>query len=116
MYSPLVFNIPFGPHFSKAIRAERSWYHSDGFDIIHNFNGNLLIVSAEKDEVIPREIPYKLFSEAQSTKWKHHHIIPDGTHDLERLKTHSPEKRYSLLHSIFYLFMVNNQTPIKDIS
>lgn len=116
MYSPLAFDIPFGPGFSKVIRAERSWCHSDGFDVIRNFKGSLLVVSAEKDEVIPREVPYKLFSEARSVKWKHHHIIPDGTHDLSGLTKHSPEKRYSLLQSIFYFFVTNDQKFIKDIA
>lgn len=116
MYSPLAFDIPFGPGFSKVIRAERSWCHSDGFDVIRNFKGSLLVVSAEKDEVIPREVPDKLFSEARSVKWKHHHIIPDGTHDLSGLTKHSPEKRYSLLQSIFYFFVTNDQKFIKDIA
>lgn len=100
MYSINAYEIPFGPRFSKLIRKPKSWLDSDGFQIIKQFHGNLLIVSAENDTIVPKIIPERLYQNSVNSKWKHHYIIPNGTHDLSKLAYDAPHHRYSLLHNI----------------
>ncbi|MCU6389348.1 alpha/beta hydrolase [Enterobacter quasiroggenkampii] len=115
MYTKLAFAVPFGERFSTLIRKQDSWKHSDGFDIVKYYRGRLLVVSAEHDHIIPHEIPHKLFSNAISAQWKHHHIVPDCTHDLGRLFNENPNRRYMLLGSILGWYFSDswNHTEIK---
>lgn len=80
VYTPDAYHVNFGKQFSHIIRQPNSWFTSDAWEIIQNFKGNLLIVSAEKDEIVPSDIPQKLFESATQCKWKHHLIIPNASH------------------------------------
>ncbi|WP_422529336.1 alpha/beta hydrolase [Serratia fonticola] len=113
MYSREAYEVPFGSKFSKVIRKPKNWLDSDGFQIIKNFHGNLLIVSAENDEIVPAIIPELLYKNSFNSEWKHHYIIPKGTHNLSKLAYDAPHHRYSLLHNIFnwysYQIMANKE-------
>lgn len=80
VYTPEAYDIHFGTEFSQIIRHKNSWLLSDAWEIIQNFKGRLLIVSAEKDEVVPNQIPQKLFDSATQCEWKHHLVIPKAIH------------------------------------
>ena len=80
VYTPDAYNIHFGTEFSKIIRQKDSWFLSDAWEIIESFKGRLLIISAEYDEVVPNQIPEKLFQSAQQCEWKHHLMIPKAIH------------------------------------
>lgn len=64
VYSTSGYRVKFGPDFSEIIRKSRSWEETDAWPIIAKFSGNLLVIAAEDDAIIPSEIPNKLVSSA----------------------------------------------------
>jgi pimeloyl-ACP methyl ester carboxylesterase len=81
IYSSEVFSIPFGnPNFTSKIREKNSWESSDIFETIKTFPGNLLIVTGEKDDVVPPEIPRRLFHAASKARRKKLIVIPNAPH------------------------------------
>lgn len=66
VYSPEAYEASFGPQFSELIKKPRSWEASDAWSIVSSFTGNVLIIAAEQDEVIPREIPTRLYEGARA--------------------------------------------------
>lgn len=81
VYVPQAYEIAFGPEFSQVIRQERSWQHSDAWAILGRFTGRLLVIAAEHDAVIPREIPERLFASAQQASWRKLCVIPGAEHN-----------------------------------
>lgn len=71
---------PFGPGFSKVIRREKSWESSDAFSNIASFEGSLMILQYEKDDIVPPQIPQKYFS-ASSTNDKILTIMNNHEHN-----------------------------------
>ncbi len=80
VYTPTAYTLPFGPHFSRAIRRERSWEDSDAWDILAQFRGRLLVIAAGNDAVIPREIPERLVASGINAAWRHLLVVPDTEH------------------------------------
>ena len=80
VYTPRAYDLPFGPAFSAAIRTPGSWQASDALTLLSRFEGHLLIVAAESDDVIPREIPESIFAAAQKAASRHLHIVPGSGH------------------------------------
>ncbi|EPN1929250.1 alpha/beta fold hydrolase [Cronobacter dublinensis] len=64
VYTPSAYKAPFGPAFSEIIRKPGSWEDSDAWSMAANFTGNLLVIAAQNDAIIPAEIPGKLISSA----------------------------------------------------
>ena len=81
-YAPQAFSVPFGPQFSAVLRAPRSWEHSDAFDLVSTYTGDLLVISAEQDLSIPHEIPRRYCAEARKARSTKHHIVARAGHDL----------------------------------
>ena len=100
VYTSQAYNTHFGENFSKIIRRENSWIDSDAWEILKYFEGNLLIVSAENDEVVPSTIPKKLFDSAIQTKWRHHLILPNTTHKGFLTKAMSDLHKEEFLYSL----------------
>ncbi len=80
MYHADSYTIPFNQGFSEIIRKPKSWLHSDAWEILQAFQGNLLICFAEKDDVIPKEIIDKLYNNAKNTRTKNLHLIQGSPH------------------------------------
>ncbi|QIL73721.1 alpha/beta hydrolase [Diaphorobacter sp. HDW4B] len=80
IYTPEALNVPFGPAFSDIIRQPRSWADSDAWEILGRFRGRLLVIAAEKDGVIPLEIPERLYASATSASERELLVIPDAEH------------------------------------
>lgn len=80
VYTPCAYNIDFGPKFSAAIRKPNSWQDSDAFNILESFKGNLLVIAAEHDHVIPIKVINKIHESARHTKTNRLHIVPDSAH------------------------------------
>lgn len=80
VYTPAAYHIPFGPEFSAVIRQTDSWQDSEAFDILTGFRGNLLVIAAENDHVIPRQIPHRLLESATSANDKSLFTVPDSGH------------------------------------
>jgi len=73
--------VNFGPAFSQIIRQEKSWQDSDAWPLLAGYRGKILIVAAERDEVIPQEIPAKLHNAAMEALWKTLFIVPNAGHN-----------------------------------
>lgn len=82
VYSPESYEVPFGPNFSHIIRQERNWESTDAWRILDNFRGDLLIVAAGEDQIIPREIPERLFDAATHARSRELHWIKASPHLL----------------------------------
>jgi pimeloyl-ACP methyl ester carboxylesterase len=81
VYTPAAYELPFGPQFSSVIRRERSWLDTDAWDILSRFTGRLLVIAAEHDAVIPREIPERLVDAASNASWRQLHIVQGAEHN-----------------------------------
>lgn len=80
IYSTQAYNLPFGHEFSAAIRTPKSWKDSDAFEILSRFKGNLVVIAAEFDDVIPREIIVQIHSAAKNAANRILHVISGSTH------------------------------------
>jgi len=80
VYTPRAYHLPFGPAFSAAIRVSCSWKDSDAFTILEHFKGNLLIMAAENDHVIPEEVIKMLHDSAKYAKTNEVYKVPDAEH------------------------------------
>jgi uncharacterized protein len=91
IYSDESYEIPFGPQFTMAITKPFSWEKSVAWDLLSKFGGNLLVVKAEKDEVIPKELIVKIFNTAINANHKEIHTVNGATHSLTRFLNENPE-------------------------
>jgi len=80
VYTPKAYNLSFGAEFSKVIRIKNSWLDSDAFTILEKFKGNLLIIAAQNDSVIPSDVLENIYNSASSVNTKKLHIIPNAEH------------------------------------
>ena len=80
VYTPQVYDISFGPEFSAVIRVPNSWKDSDAFDILSGFNGNLIVIAAEFDDVIPTEIIEQIHASAVNARSRSIHVVPGSKH------------------------------------
>lgn len=80
VYTPLAYHLPFGPAFSAAIRVPCSWKDSEAFTILGHFKGNLLIIAAENDHVIPDEVIKMLHESAKYAKTNQVYKVPGSEH------------------------------------
>ena len=80
VYTPEAYDIPFGPVFSTIIRVPNSWQASDAFRILNGFKGNLLVIAAENDNVIPMEVVERINQSARHARTNHLHIVPGSAH------------------------------------
>lgn len=81
VYTPDAYEIPFGQEFSAIIRKERSWNATDAWKILAGFRGRLLVIAAERDAVIPAEIPERLVASAEKASWRELHVVPGAEHN-----------------------------------
>ncbi|WP_299009318.1 alpha/beta hydrolase [uncultured Shewanella sp.] len=80
VYTPSAHRVNFGPEFSNIIRRENSWYDSDAFDVLAQFTGEVVIVAAENDAVIPRLLVERLYEAVSQAKRRVLKVIPNATH------------------------------------
>ncbi len=80
VYTPKAYNLSFGSEFSKVIRVQNSWLDSDAFTALKMFKGNLLIIAAQNDHVIPSAVVEKIYDSAQNTNTRKLHIVADAQH------------------------------------
>jgi hypothetical protein len=80
VYTPQAYEIPFGPAFSDVIRVPGSWQDSDAFRILEKFKGNLLVIAAESDDVIPMAVIQKIQASARQAETNRLHIVPESRH------------------------------------
>ncbi len=81
VYTARAYDLPFGPEFSSAIRVPESWKDSDAWSILSLFRGNLLVMAAEHDHVIPREVVERIHSSAVQAENRTLHVV-SGSHHI----------------------------------
>ncbi|WP_230414319.1 alpha/beta fold hydrolase [Collimonas silvisoli] len=81
VYTPAAYDVPFGPRFSEIIRRDRSWADSDAWPILAEFKGDLLLIAAEHDAVIPLEIPERLLLSARQARSRQLRVVAGTDHN-----------------------------------
>jgi len=64
IYDRAAFGLPFGPQFSAVIRQPQSWRNAQTPELIATYEGDLTIIRARDDAVIPHEIADLLVASA----------------------------------------------------
>jgi pimeloyl-ACP methyl ester carboxylesterase len=80
MYTPEAYEVPFNGGFSEIIRSHHSWERSDAWEILRGFRDKLLVVAAEHDSVIPREVVERIFHSASRAQFRELYIVPGASH------------------------------------
>lgn len=80
VYTARAYRLPFGPVFQSTIRVPGSWKDSDAWDILSNFQGNLLVIAAEDDPVIPKEVVERIYGSAKKARRRLLHVVPGSHH------------------------------------
>jgi uncharacterized protein len=99
-YATQAFEVPFGPQFSQILRTPGSWVPSDAFDLVADYTGHLLVLSAEEDRVVPSEIPQKYLACAHNSASRQHHIIQRAGHKLSEHYAREPQAREAAYSAI----------------
>jgi hypothetical protein len=92
-YATQAYQVPFGPEFSQILRTPDSWVASDAFDLVADYTGQLLVLSAEEDSVVPSEIPHTYLTCASKSASRQHHIIRRAGHKLSEHYAREPQAR-----------------------
>lgn len=92
VYMPQAYSVNFGEEFSKKIRATKSWENSDAWPILSRFKGNLLVIVAEKDEVIPEEVVKRIYNSAVHANRRELYTISRAPHKITQFLVENPEE------------------------
>jgi pimeloyl-ACP methyl ester carboxylesterase len=92
MYTSQAYSIPFNQGFSDIIRQPQSWVQSDAWRLLADYTGRLLIVAAEKDQVIPRDVVNRIYDSAVNATERQLYIAPNASHFvLTDLRANDPK-------------------------
>ena len=104
MYAAAAYRIPFRGGFTRIIRSPRSWVASDAWGHLAEFRGGLLIVAAEKDDVIPGDVINRIDKSARKADPKIRQVIPEAPHQiLSFLKDNGPRRLNLLMNQMVSL-------------
>lgn len=110
VYAPDAYELPFGPEFTAAIRQERSWDATDAWQILGSYTGRLLVIAAEYDAVIPREIPERLVQAARNASQRKLHVVPGAEHNrLFSLVSERPAECAAMMDLIFTFLAISDE-------
>lgn len=82
LYDAKAYTVPFDAGFTEIIRTPYSWRNADVFEVLRKFQGKLLIVIGEEDEIIPSEVIELIFSHASTASKKEIYRIPGCPHSI----------------------------------
>jgi pimeloyl-ACP methyl ester carboxylesterase len=99
-YATHAYQVPFGPAFSQILRTARSWENSDAFELVRDYPGHMLVVSAEHDRIVPAEIPDRYASLSHHRASTVHHVVKDSGHNLNEHFEREPEARMAAYKEI----------------
>lgn len=103
VYRKDVYEIPFGDKFSSLIRETDSWENTDAWEILNNYKGKILILSAADDKVIPSEIIQKIYDNSQNAKYREILTIPNAPHRLVSYLSEHPDDLKIVINKIISL-------------
>lgn len=96
IYDVAAYRVPFGEAFSTLLRRSKSWEDSDAWNILNHFLGNITVVSAAFDTVIPAEIIEKLRQCTSRAKQKNYIEIAESSHQLLTFINQNPKELQKL--------------------
>ena len=105
IYSTNAYCIEFGNGFTDLIREKESWRNSDVRDILSKFSGNLMIVTASKDQVIPHEVISMIYDAATATRSKQIITIEGSGHALLTYLANNPDKADDVIEQMINTIM-----------
>ncbi|MFL9922675.1 alpha/beta fold hydrolase [Herbaspirillum lusitanum] len=88
VYDHAAFELPFGPHFSAALRRPESWHNAATLDMIAGYRGGITLIRAANDAVIPAEIANLIAQRALAARFCRIMDLPDTDHRVSE-KTQS---------------------------
>lgn len=115
-YATQAYQVPFGPQFSQILRTPDSWVDSDAFDLVADYTGHLLVISAEEDRVVPPEIPHTYLTCAKRSASRQHHIIRGAGHQLSEHYAREPQAREDAYTAIAALCQCVGGTDLERVS
>ena len=105
MYTSMAYTVPFNKGFTEIIRQPQSWGHSDAWDILAGYRGQLLIIAAENDEVIPQGVINQIYESAVNAKECKLFVAPQTSHSVfTDLRSNNPEGFCRVLGQIVAMF------------
>ena len=93
VYSKHAYEARFGDEFTRIIRQPLSWMDSDAWEIIGRYTGSLVIITAEKDDIVPQEIPIRLFDSANNARERFLYTVPKSPHKILSYLQDAPNDR-----------------------
>ena len=98
IYTAQAYEVPFDQGFTDRIRVPHSWEHSDAWALLADYTGQLLIVAAEHDAVIPPGVIQHIYDAAVQTQSRALCVAPDASHFvITDVRTKHPAYLASLL-------------------
>jgi len=82
MYSIDAYKLAFNNGFTQAIQKPSSWINSDAWELLSLFTGNLILVLAKKDDVIPQDVIARINHAAKRVISKTIITIPGAPHGI----------------------------------
>ena len=99
-YAREAYAVPFGNQFSEIIRQPRSWEYSDAWEILNAFTGRLLLIAAERDEVVPLEVIERFFTSASRAAERKLYVIPRSSHKILHFLAMNPKEYEDVVETI----------------
>jgi len=100
VYHHKAYPIQFNSGFSDIIRKPSNWINTDAWDLLEPFEGDLLVITAELDEVIPKAIPDFILDLAVNANYKHSMEVPASTHQIMQHITDNAEALDSFTNEV----------------
>ena len=100
-YNPEADYASFGSAFSEIIRRPDSWRHSEVFNLIKKYSGQLVIITGDRDDVVPDEIAWLLCRNATSAKVRELVCIGSAGHKLSGWLSKQPESVSTICKFLF---------------
>ena len=97
VYDHAVYSLQFDSGFSEGIRRSESWRDSDAFELLSQFQGNLLIIIGSQDQVIPKDLPNLLYTAAAKSSQREIMVIENADHQIHTwLRSHPGDQRLAI--------------------
>jgi uncharacterized protein len=116
-YPAKVMGMTFNDNFTAFVRRPSIYRHSPAFRALSNFKGSLLIIAAERDALIPREVIDLYAESARCARSQKIIWIERSDHKVHSWLVKHDEQRTIILESIVSAVMGGNPTiPINGSS
>lgn len=101
MYTADAYEVRFDQGFSELIRSPNSWEQSDAWALLGHYTGQLMIVSAENDAVIPPGVIRRIHEAAVRAQTHDLFVAPGASHSvITDLRAQQPGDLNQLLDAV----------------